>query len=143
MTQYNDIIAVCKELARLRTARQRKMLSGCCLHLGQPAMLEYIRTHPGCTQKETADHACVTPASIAASFKRLENSGLIKRSVDITDTRCNRVYITEAGERELNACTAALKQLDDTMLSGLNDAELCTLKSYLKKMIDSISDDPI
>jgi len=138
--RHEEILAVCKQLSHQRIMRQRKVLSGCCLHIGQPAMLEYIRLHPGCTQKEMADEAHVTPASVAASFKRLENAGLIRRRVDTSDTRCNRVYITEAGERELRECFYALKKLDEDMLAGIDDQSLDILKRCLSKMLNNLSD---
>ena len=137
--KHESIIAACKTLAQLRTAHQRKSLANCCLHLGQPAMLEYVRSHPGCTQKEMADEAGVTPASVAASFKRMENAGFIRRRVDTADTRCNRVYITEAGEKELDACLRALKQLDEDLLQDIDDDALKIMEKCLEKMIQNLS----
>ena len=137
--KHESVMSACKELAQLRLARQRKSLSSCCLHIGQPAMLEFVRRHPGCTQKEMADEAGITPASVAASFKRLENAGFIMRRVDTADTRCNRVYITAAGEKELAACLSALRQIDEDMLHGIDEESLSLLESCLEKMIKNIS----
>ena len=89
----------CEKMMALRRARMRRVLLRRGLHLGQPEMLSYISAHPGCSQKQMADSAGVTPASIAASFKRMESAGLIRRRADTADTRCNRVYITERGSR--------------------------------------------
>ena len=138
--QHTRLIAACEELARLRKARQRQCLSSGCLHLGQPAMLEYVRSHPGCTQKEMADEARVTPASIAASFKRMENAGFISRCTDVSDTRCNRVYITAEGEKALSACLDALEGLDSAMLKGIDSDSLAILQTCLDRMIENMQE---
>lgn len=135
------IIAMCEELTQLRKARQRQALSNGCLHVGQPGMLEFIRNHPGCSQKQMADEARVTPASVSASFKRLEAARLIMRRTDTADTRCNRVYITEAGERELNDCQAEMKRIDCDMLCGIDAQELDIFEKCLAKMLFNLHQD--
>ena len=103
-------------------------------------MLEYVRSHPGCTQKEMADEARVTPASIAASFKRMENAGFISRCADVSDTRCNRVYITAEGEKALSACLDALEGLDSAMLKGIDSDSLAILQTCLDRMIENMQE---
>ncbi len=125
-------------LLRRRNALQRKILSYSSLHVGQPDMLRYICEHPGCSQKQMADHARVTPASIAASFKRLERNGLIMRRADTADTRCNRVYITKAGERELDYCLEKLNKLDDVLTEGIGKEELQCFEKVIQKMLDNL-----
>lgn len=130
-----SLIFLLEELMRIRKSQQRNVLSQSSLHVGQPAMLSFVRQHPGFSQKQMADEAHVTPASIAASFKRLENTGLILRRTDTADTRCNRVYITQAGERELDFCQESLKQIDDRLLTGLKETEIEVFENTLRKMI--------
>ena len=142
MTQAG-IIAIFEELTQLRKAKQRQVLSDGCLHVGQPAMLAYVRSHPGCSQKQMADEAHVTPASVSASFKRLENARLIMRRTDTADTRCNRVYITDAGEKELNNCFAEIQRIDENMFSGICDQDLVTFEKCLKKMISNLQEKQI
>ena len=77
----------CEKMMALRRARMRRVLLRRGFHLGQPEILSYISAHPGCSQKQMADSAGVTPASIAASFKRMESAGLIRRRADTADTR--------------------------------------------------------
>lgn len=130
-----SLVLLLEELMRVRKAQQRSVLSQSSLHVGQPAMLSFVRQHPGCSQKQMADEAHVTPASIAASFKRLENTGVILRRTDTADTRCNRVYITQAGERELDFCQESLKQIDNRLLTGLKETEIEAFENTLRKMI--------
>lgn len=137
--QHSEIIDACEELNQLRKMRQRQVLSNCSLHVAQPAMLEYVRSHPGCSQKQMADEARVSPASVSASFKRLENARLIMRRTDTADTRCRRVYITEAGERELDDCLAEINDIDADMFRGIDINDLKALERCLRKMIDNLS----
>ena len=132
---YGRLLSACEELAQLHRNRQRHFLAEDGLYIGQPAMLEYIRSHPGCTQKDMADEAHVTAASIAVSFKRLENAGFIYRRADTSDTRCNRVYITEAGERALNSCALHFQSLNDRMLDGISDEEAIILQKCVERML--------
>jgi len=138
--KYERLLTACEKLAQLRRNKQRQLLTAAGLHIGQPAMLEFVRSHPGCTQKEMADQACVTAASIAASFKRLENAGFISRRVDTSDTRCNRVYITEAGERALNNCMQHCTSLDSIMLEGISDEDAGILQKCIEQMIANIQE---
>lgn len=119
----------------------RKILATGCLYFGQPAMLEYVRNHPGCSQRQMADEARVTAASVATSFKRLENAGLISRRTDTADTRCRRVYITAAGEKELSNCQAAIEEMNVNMLTNISEEELVILKNCLRKMIKNLQNE--
>ena len=136
--EYERLLSACEELAQLRRNRQRHFLAEDGLYIGQPAMLEYIRSHPGCTQKDMADEAHVTAASIAVSFKRLENAGFIHRRTDTSDTRCNRVYITEAGERALKSCVQHFQTLNDRMLAGINEEDAAILQKCVNQMLHNM-----
>ena len=131
-------ISLIEEFVRIRKMRQRIALQQSSLHVGQPAMLAFVQKHPGCSQKQMADEAHVTPASIAASFKRLENAGLIYRRADTADTRCNRVYTTSAGERELDYCLNALEGIDSILTDGINESEMAAFENTLNRMIANL-----
>ena len=69
--EYFEAVGAMHRLELLRRIKARSLLASSGLHPGQPRMLDYIRCHPGCTQKEAAVELDVTPASAAASLKRL------------------------------------------------------------------------
>lgn len=128
------VVECCEKMIALRHARVRRVLMRQGLHLGQPEMLSFVHANPGCSQKLMADSAGVTPASIAASFKRMESAGLILRRADTADARCNRVYITEKGERELAICQQEIGRLNAAMLRGITPEELSTLERCIEKI---------
>ena len=70
---YFEAVGALHRLELLRRIKARSLMADSGLHPGQPRLLEYIRSHPGCTQKEAADELDVTPASAAASLKRLDH----------------------------------------------------------------------
>ena len=136
--ERENCIVLMEEMLRERRSRQRGVLSQCSLYVGQPSMLAFVRSHPGCSQKQMADEAGVTPASIAASFKRLEHVGLISRRNDTADTRCNRVYITALGEKELDYCQDALQTIDSEMTEGMSEKEIKEFERLLRIMMENL-----
>ena len=98
---YFEAVAAMHRLELLRRIKTRSLMADSGLHPGQPRLLSYIREHPGCTQKEAADELDITPASAAASLKRLEKAGFVTRTQDDQDARRNRLYITQAGESQM------------------------------------------
>lgn len=139
MDETQQLIAVCEKMMLLRRASMRQLLLRHGLHLGQPEMLLYVQTHPGCSQRQMAEDAGVTAASIAASFKRMENAGLIRRRADTADLRCNRVYITPKGEEELAQCRSDVECLNRSMVEGLDAAEMKRLETVFSLMIHNLS----
>jgi len=133
-----QIIEACEHMMLLRRGLLRHILSSTCLHLSQPEMLFYVMQNPGCSQRQMANDAGVTAASVAASFKRLENAGMIRRRSDTADLRCNRVYITQRGEEELRACMRKMQALNQEMLQGLDEEELTVLCRCLGKISENL-----
>lgn len=128
------VILCCEKMMFLRRSAMRQALFQYGLHLGQPEMLCYVKENPGCSQRQMAEDAGVTAASIAASFKRMENAGFIRRRADTADMRCNRVYITQKGEEELQRCLDEMKALNEVMLQGLAEEDLQALKRCMEKI---------
>ncbi len=137
--ETDKILELTKKLMHLRLGMIRLALNRYGLHPGQPELLRYIQLHPGCSQRQMAEDAGVTAASIAASFKRMENAGFIRRRADTADLRCNRVYLTERGERELADCMGELEQINRCMLGVLSADELRCMEECLEKMTDCLT----
>ncbi|MBQ9197715.1 MAG: MarR family transcriptional regulator [Clostridia bacterium] len=134
-----NILEANKKMLLLRRGIMHHMLTQYGLHPGQPEMLCYVQMHPGCSQRQIAEDAGVSAASIAASFKRMENAGLIRRRTDTADLRCNRVYITERGESAIQSCMRDMERLNQQMLQDLNDEEMETLLRCLSKINQNLS----
>ena len=111
------------------------------VYYGQFPVIETVRRHDGCTQKELADMLMVSPASIAVSTKRLEKSGLLTRKTDENNARCNRISITEQGIKASDCCRAIFTKVDSQAFEGFSDAELDEFTNYLDRIIVNLGGD--
>ncbi len=111
------------------------------LYYTQFPVIETLRRHDGCTQKELADMLMVSPASVAVSAKRLEKSGLIARRCDENNARCNRLSLTSQGIEISDHCHAVLETVDNRAFEGFSDHELDEFVSFLDRIIVNLGGD--
>lgn len=109
------------------------------LYYGQPMILEYIKEHDLCTQKELADSLHISPASVATSIKRLEKSGFVKRSTDKDDTRKNRLSLTYKGLKTLADFRFICDETDKKMFQGFSEAECELLCNFLQRLYNNLN----
>ena len=138
---YRRVVGAMHRLELLRKIKSRAMFQDSGLHMGQPPLLLYIREHPGCTQKETADELDISPPSAAASLKRLEKAGLVERKPDPLDARRNCLYITEGGLMRLEEHGRIFAELDEKMFVGMSEEEILSFQRTCEKMFDNLADD--
>ena len=138
---YYEAVGAMHRLELLRRIKARSLMADSGLHPGQPRLLEYIRSHPGCTQKEAADELDVTPASAAASLKRLEKAGFVTRQTDEKDARRNQLFLTDAGRQQIEENRRQFDALDARMFSGMTESEVAAFRSACEKMFDNLADE--
>ena len=138
---YFEAVGAMHRLELLRRIQVRALMADSGLHPGQPRLLEYIRSHPGCTQKEAADELDVTPASAAASLKRLEKAGCVTRTQDDKDARRNQLYITGAGMERMEEHRRQFGALDEKMFFGMRPDEVAAFRTACEKMFDNLADE--
>lgn len=141
MERSKMIVGAMHRLELLRKIRMRTMMTKMGMHPGQPPLLEFILDHPGCTQKEAADELDVSPASAAASLKRLEKAGLVARQADQQDARRNQLELTEAGKEKIRAVREKMNALDKQTLAGISDQDAAQFLSICEKMFDNLADE--
>ncbi len=133
---------MCK-VTLLHRYRISTALSGLNIYRGQPEILEYLKEHGGCSQRELADFLGVTPASIATSLKRMSKAGFIERSADEADRRINRMRLTEKGEATRKAGQAECDKVDRLMFAGFSDDEIAAFSDMLSRIGKNLSTDGI
>jgi DNA-binding MarR family transcriptional regulator len=111
------------------------------LFFGQLPILQYIAEHNNCTQKQLADTLQVSAPSIATSIKRMQKSGLLKKTTDEGDLRCNRISITEKGQELVALGTRVFDVIDQRMLQGFSEKECEELLCYLDRLIKNLESD--
>ncbi len=97
------------------------------LYPGQLPVLEYIQSHQGCTQNDIALKIGVSPASIAASTKRLQKTGLIYKRTDMANMRRKQLFVTPEGKQVAENCRKEMNAFQTKVFDSL-DAE--KIKQY-------------
>ena len=108
------------------------------LYYGQPMILDYVKEHNLCTQKELADSLHISPASVATSIKRLEKSGFVKRSTDKEDVRKNRLSLTDDGMKILKEYRSICDETDKEMFQGFSEEECELLCNFLQRLYNNL-----
>ena len=108
------------------------------LYVGQPALLRFVRTHPGCTQTEIAENLGVSSASVAFSAKRLERSGFLMKQVNTLNMRCNKLYVTSEGLEVLDKFQDVLDDMNMAMFEGFTVEELEQVAAFSERIKNNI-----
>lgn len=123
--------------------RITKAASGAGLYFGQPMILEYVKDHEGCTQKELATAMHISPASIAVTIKRIEKAGLIIRTPDENDSRKNHLCVTDKGLDSLKEFRKICDATDEDMFRGFSSEERETLHNLLVRLHNNLDSEKL
>lgn len=93
-------------LATARLARQLRLQADTGLSASQHSALASIETHGPLTLGDLAAREQVAPPTVTKVVGRLEDDGLVDRTVDPADRRVSRVSITPEGRRRLDRSRA-------------------------------------
>lgn len=90
------------------------------------------------TQKELAEHMRLSPTTITFALKDLAAQGFVRKIVDDSDMRRNRVEITDAGRDVSKKCRAAIDEIDRVMYSGFSGEERNAISGFYVRMIKNL-----
>lgn len=138
---FRNVVGLLFEIDVLRRNALQKASSDSGLYFGQLPILQFVHEHPGCTQREIAEQTGVTSASIALSTKRMQKAGLLTKSSDEQDLRCNRLELTETGVAYMKNCTEKFDEVDRVLFQNFSDEELSQLKNLLGKIVNNLTED--
>ncbi len=108
------------------------------LYVGQSNMLQFIRSHDGCTQKELAKATYISAPSAATSLKRMEKTGLVKRITDLNDPRKNHISITVKGKKTLDEFERQCEEIAAKLFKDFSNEELEQLHGLLLRLYDNL-----
>ncbi|MFF4752114.1 MarR family winged helix-turn-helix transcriptional regulator [Streptomyces sp. NPDC002514] len=108
-------------------------------HLTKPqyAVLRAVGEQPGIEQSAVAVSAGIDKATLAAVLLRLEQRGLIIRTVDLADRRRRLVHLTEEGDQEIRQTFPVAAEVDAALLDRLTPKERTQLQHLLAKLTDT------
>ena len=135
-----DLLAVVARLNRLATQRIQMPLPS-----AQARLLATVEVHGEARIGDLAavDH-CSQP-TMTTQVRRLEDAGLVSRSVDPGDARAVRIRITAEGRRTLNAVRADRAAAIEPQLAMLEPGDrqvLVDAVQVLRRLLDNASVTP-
>lgn len=135
-----DLLAVVARLNRLATQRIQMPLPS-----AQARLLATVEVHGEARIGDLAavDH-CSQP-TMTTQVRRLEDAGLVSRTVDPGDARAVRIRITAEGRRTLNAVRADRAAAIEPQLAMLEPADrevLAEAVQVLRRLLDNAAATP-
>ena len=122
---------------------QRMQERGVDLTQVQFAAMDAIATFPGIDQAGVAAKIAYDRATIGGVIDRLEQKGYISRLVSRQDRRARVLRLTKMGERLFEEMLPEITDLQDDILTGLNQAERDWFLKLARKAVGPLSEDAL
>lgn len=100
--------------------------------------LELLSRHPGLSNSELARGAFVTRQSMNVLLLTLQREGLVTRPQQAVAGRVLPTRLTDRGLRQLAEASAAVRRVEDRMMSGLDLDEASTLRVLLSRCVSAL-----
>ena len=128
--------------AHLTRERMDARMSRFGMTPAQTHVLRYLRQNGGqMPQRELLENLKVKPSTVNGILDRMEEKGLVERSVSGTDARQRVVVLTPAGiEREAEVKQSFL-EAEALIARGMTEEETDTLRSLLERVIHNLEED--
>ncbi len=126
------------QLARTFYLVQRRVVATISEHdvtLPQFDVLATLRFGEGVTQQELAVRLLVTKGNVCGVVDRLERAGWVERRPDPKDGRANRLHLTPAGKRKIDA---VLPDHDALVLRALRPLSASDAKA-LRGLLETVA----
>ena len=102
------------------------------------SILKILSIKNGISQNELAREVHLKPSTVSVALLEMEEFGYISRSKSTSDTRKVNVFLTPLGYDLKKEVDYMLLQIEEKMLSSLNESEKLNLKSYLFKILENL-----
>ena len=142
MRRGNALGPMLGRCAHLARERMDARMSRFGMTPAQTHVLRYLRQSGGqMTQRELLDRMKVKPSTVNGILDRMEEKGLVERTVSGTDARQRLVALTPAGlEREAEVKQSFL-EAEALIARGLTEEETETLRALLERVIHNLEED--
>lgn len=128
--------------AHLARARLEVRLSRFDVTPAQTHVLLYLGRHKGeAPQCELIAFLRVKPSTVNGILDRLEEKGMVERSVSGSDARRRLITLTEKGARQQALLRETLELSEERMVAGLSREEQTMLRSLLGRVIRNLEED--
>ena len=109
------------------------------LTLGQPKILDYLKDHNGCVQKDIAAGCHIEPASITVILRGMETKGYIARKSLGGDRRSLYVFLTDKGKEYVRYLNEKFDSVESIATDGFSEEETEVFQSLLAKVYENMT----
>lgn len=136
MIRENDFIIAVNEASYLYGEFVCQELERIGMKLSYSHILKPLMKQDGLTQLELVNITGLKAPTISISLRNMEQDGIVRRAKKAgSDRRETHVYITDKGRKMYSKLLEVLDKAEKTMLGGLSDKELNSMRKVLNKMI--------
>lgn len=108
----------------------------------QTHVLLYLQQHGGrVPQQELADYLRVKPSTVNGVLDRMEEKGLVRRSVSGRDARRRLIHLTGKGAEQQALFQQSFLDAEEAMVRGFSREEREALLSLLERVIQNLKED--
>ena len=100
----------------------------------QTHILVTLANNDGLTQSSLTETLGIQPGSASEVLAKLDNAGLISRSVNANDKRTSDIYLTDAGRKLADEAILQRRKRQERMFASLSVSEKQQLLSLLEKL---------
>lgn len=116
--------------------QERMKANGYDLTSVQFAAMNAIHANPGIDQASLAGLIAYDKATIGGVVDRLESKGYVLRTVSDRDRRAKELSLSKSGEETLAALKPIVRDMQQRILTGLNEDERAEFLRLAKKAAD-------
>jgi DNA-binding MarR family transcriptional regulator len=120
---------------RAVTDQAEARIAGHDLTLTQWVTLTALWRRDGMTNNELAEYSEVTPAALSKTLGRMEKKNLVKRKMDGSDRRVQRVFLTPKSKK-LEPLISFYNDMNELILAEFGKQEKELLFNMLNRIID-------
>lgn len=93
-------------------------LSDTDLTSGQPKLLDYLKYHDGCVQKDIATACEIESSTVTSLLLRMEQADLIERKMLNGNRRSLYVFLTDKGRKAVERVSDVFDELEKVAFDG-------------------------
>lgn len=93
----------------------------------------------GLTQKEIADKMGIEGATLVPVIDKMEKDGLLKRKIDSTDRRVNRIYLTSKADSLWESMTECALKIRKSSTKNISESDIQITLDTLRKISKNLA----
>ena len=107
--------------------------------LSQWRVVGALVLQPGLTQKEIADKVGVEGATLVPIIDKMEKEGLLKRKLDSSDRRINRIYLTTKADSLWESMIECALRIRKSSTKNISESDIQVTLETLRKISKNLT----